>query len=166
MIQGNFYFNDGNYTLAAESYAKAYESFTSEETKEKYESALKNAEIALIQKQYQTARTWAMRALSLKSDDPDALIMLGDIYLYGAGTCGTSFIAKYAGYWAAFDKYQRARSLSNDPVIQSKANNGINNARRSFPPTSEIFFNQYTLGQTVTAPCWIGETTTIRASDQ
>jgi len=166
MIQGNFYFNDGNYSLAAESYTKAFESFTDKELNEKYDAAMKNAEIALVQKQYQTARTWAMRALSLKSDDPDALIMLGDIYLYGAGTCGTSIIAKYVGFWAAFDKYQRAKSLSNDPVIQSKANNGISNARRSFPQTSELFFNQLKPGQTVTAPCWIGETTTVRASDQ
>lgn len=166
MIQGNFYYNDGNYSLAVESYTKAFESFSDKEVNEKYEAAMKNAEISLVQKQYQTGRIWAMRALSLKPDDPDALLMLGDLYLFGAGTCGTSFVAKYSGAWAAFDKYQRARSLSNDPVIQSKANNGINNARRAFPPTSEIFFNQFRLGQTVTAPCWIGETVTIRASDQ
>jgi hypothetical protein len=126
---------------------------------------MKIAEIQLIQKAYQNAKTSAQRALDLKPDDPDALILLGDIYLYGAGTCGTTIIAKHAGFWAAFDKYTRARSISNDPVIQSKANNGLSNARRGFPLTSDLFFNNLKPGQTVTAPCWIGETTTIRASD-
>ncbi|MFO7722801.1 MAG: hypothetical protein R6V49_06210 [Bacteroidales bacterium] len=165
MIQGNFYYNDGDYTEAVNSYRKAADSFTDKEAKEKYEAWMKIAEVQLIQKSYQNAKSSVQRALDLKSDDPDALILLGDIYLYGAGTCGTTIIAKHAGFWAAFDKYSRARNLSNDPVIQSKANNGIANARRGFPLTSDLFFNNLKPGQTVTAPCWIGETVTIRASD-
>lgn len=165
MIQGNFYFNDGNYTDAINSYRRAAESFTDNDVNEKYEAHMKIAEVLLLQKQYQAAKSSVQRALEVKPDDADAILLLADIYLFGAGTCGTSFIAKHAGFWAAFDKYQRARSLSNDPVIQSKANNGINNARRGFPLTSDIFFNNLRTGQSVTAPCWIGETVVIRASD-
>lgn len=164
-IQGNFYFNDGNYTEALKSYQRAFESFTDEEVNEKYEAIMKIGEIQLLQKQYTSAKSSAQRALDLKPDDPDALLLLGDVYLFGAGTCGTAFLAKHAGFWAAFDKYQRAKSLSDDPIIQSKANNGINNARRGFPLTSDIFFNNLRTGQSATAPCWIGETVVIRASD-
>jgi tetratricopeptide (TPR) repeat protein len=165
MIQGNFYYNDANYTEAINSYRRAAESFSDKEVNERYEAWMKIAEIQLIQKAYQNAKSSVQRALDLKSDDPDALILLGDIYLFGAGTCGTAIIAKHAGFWAAFDKYTRARNLSNDPVIQSKANNGISNARRGFPLTSDLFFNNLKPGQSVTAPCWIGETVIIRASD-
>ncbi len=165
MIQGNFMYNDGNYSGATDSYTKAFESFTDKEQNEKYQAAIKNAEVYLIQKQYQNARTWVIRALSVKSDDPDALIFLGDIYFQGSETCGSSFRAKYSGYWAAFDKYQRARSLSSDPNIQSKASNGQARARSRFPNSGDIHFNGERTGTSFMAPCWINETVTIRASD-
>jgi tetratricopeptide (TPR) repeat protein len=165
MFQARFYQSDGNYTEAVKSYLKAAESFPATEVNDKIEALLKAAEIQITQKQYQSARANILKALEIKSDDPAALIQLGDVYMYGAETCGSSFIAKYAGYWAAYDKYLKAKGLSNDPSVQNKAAEGMNNSRRRFPPTSEIFFNGMKPGQTVSSPCWIGESVTVRASD-
>lgn len=165
LFQARFYQNDGNYPEAIKVYLKAAESFSTKEADDKFDAYLKASELQMLQKQYQNAKSSVLKALEIKPDDPNALIQLGDIYLYGASTCGSAFIAKYAGVWAAYDKYLKAKGLSNDAQVQQKANEGMNNARRGFPPTSDIFFNKYKVGQTVTAPCWIGETVTIRASD-
>lgn len=165
LFQARFYQNDGNYTEAEKSYIKAAESFGPGESDDKFDAYLKAAEVQLFQKKYTQAKSSVLKALEIKSEDASAHIMLGDIYLYGAETCGSTIIAKYAGYWAAYDRYQRARNATSDPSLQSKANEGMNNAKRRFPPTSELFFNSLKPGQTATAPCWIGETVTIRASD-
>lgn len=165
LFQGRFFQNDGNFSEAVKSYLKAAESFPASEVNDKFDAYMKAAEVQLIQKQYQSAKSSVLKALEVKPDDPSAQILMGDIYLYGAETCGSSFIAKYAGYWAAFDRYNRAKGMSSDASIQSKANEGMNNSRRRFPPTGDIFFNGLKTGQSVTAPCWIGETVTVRASD-
>lgn len=165
MIQGNYFFRDGNYTEALKSFRKAVEGFDEDNVREKFDAYLRIAEIHLLEKRYPEGRTAVINALRLRPDEPNALIMLGDIYLHGANTCGSSLIAKHVGFWAAFEKYQRAQSLSNDPVVNSKAANGISNARHGFPTTADLFFEGYRPGQTVTAPCWIGETVVIRASD-
>ncbi len=163
--QGRFFQNDGNFADAIKSYLKAAESFPASEVNDKFDAYFRAAEVQLTQKQYQSAKSSVLKALEIKQDDPSALILLGDIYFYGAETCGSGFIAKYAGYWAAFDKYNKAKGLSGEAGIQSRANEGMNNARRRFPVTGDIFFNGMKTGQTVTAPCWIGESVTVRASD-
>ncbi len=165
MIQGRFFANDGNYPEAVNAYRQAVESFGPTEINEKYEAYMKLAEVQFLQKNYSGARSSVLKALEIKPDDARAVLLLADIYLYGAETCGTAIIAKHAGYWAAFDKYQRAKSVTSDAALESRANDGMTNARRKFPTTADLFFNNLKPGQTVTAPCWIGETVVIRASD-
>ncbi|HRZ41786.1 MAG TPA: hypothetical protein P5228_03685 [Bacteroidales bacterium] len=165
LFEGRFYQNDGKYAEAIKSYLKAAESFPATEVDDKFDAYLKAAEVQLIQKQYQSAKSSVLKAIEIKPDDASAQILLGDIYLYGAESCGSSFVAKYAGYWAAFDRYNRAKGMSDEPSVQSKATEGMNNSRRRFPTTGDIFFNGLKTGQSVTAPCWIGETVTVRASD-
>jgi tetratricopeptide (TPR) repeat protein len=166
MFQGNLFASEGNYEEALKAYTNALRGFTAEQVNEQYEAHMKMAEIYLLQRQFQNARASAMRALGVKPDDAEATMMLGDIYFQGRETCGSTFDALHSGAWAAFDKYQRARSLSDSPALQNRATNGMQHARSRFPSTRDIFFNNRKLGDTFMAPCWINETVTVRASDQ
>ncbi len=166
MFQGNLFSSEGNYEEALTAFKKALKGFKEDQIDDRYEAHMKKAEIYLLQRQYQNARASAMRALGVKPDDAEANLMLGNIYLQGRETCGSSFDAQHSGAWAAFDRFQRARNLSTNQSVQNRATEGIQQARSRFPLTRDIFFNNRTLGQTFTAPCWINETVTVRASDQ
>jgi tetratricopeptide (TPR) repeat protein len=165
MFQGNLFYSEGNYPEALKAYGKAINDFGVEQKDERYEAHMKTAEIHLLQRNYQQARAAAYSALENKPDDAEATVMLGDIYFQGRETCGSSWRAQHAGAWAAWDKYQRARSLSDSPSVQNRANTGIQNARNRFPNSGQIHFQNERTGQSFTAPCWINETVTIRASD-
>ncbi len=165
MFQGNLFYSEGNYAEALKAYGNALNGFTKEQVNERFEALMKSAEIHLLQRNFQQARAAAYRALEVKPDDAEATLMLGDIYFQGRETCGTSWRAQHSGAWAAFDKYQRARSLSDSPSVQNRATNGMQHARSRFPNSTQIHFQNERTGQSFTAPCWINETVTIRASD-
>ncbi len=158
---GNIYFNLKKYNEAADYFAQSAELYTENENKAK--SYLSLAETYRLLNQYQKARTAALQSAAYNPSDGRPYIIIGDMYAASASNCGSDEISSRAAYWAAVDKYIKARSVSTDENIKAEASSRISKYTAFFPDNETIFFYQFAVGQTYTVGCWINETTTIRA---
>jgi len=113
--------------------------------------------------QPQSAKTYALKMLGINPNSGDAYIIIGNAYAKGKGDCGKDDCTARAAYWAAVDKFQKAKAV--DPSVAEKAKQYINSYSAQFPKKEECFFVGMTNGQSYTLECWIGETTTVRTRD-
>jgi tetratricopeptide (TPR) repeat protein len=120
------------------------------------------AKINYDQKRYSEARSYALKSLSINPSDGKCYIMIGNMYAASAATCGTDEIAQRAGYWAAVDKFIKARNI--DPSVADDANKSIALYSSYFPTRERLFFNDIKEGSSYSVGCWIGESTIVRAS--
>ncbi|KPL13448.1 MAG: hypothetical protein AMS26_14435 [Bacteroides sp. SM23_62] len=111
-------------------------------------------------KQPQKARTYALEAISLKPEWGEPYILIGDAYA-GSKDCFTDEFEKTTIYWAAVDKFIKAKSV--DAAVAEKANERISTYKNYFPDIETIFFYSLKEGDDYTVGCWINETTTVRA---
>lgn len=154
----NGYVKKENYSGAIEFYEKAIAQTEDVELKKK--ALLKAANTALILKQLAKAKTLALQLLQLDPNSGDAYIVIGDAYLSGSKSCGDNACTQRAGYWAAYDKYARAKQV--DGSAAETANKRMATAREQFPEKEECFFIGLTDGASYTVGCWINETTQVR----
>jgi tetratricopeptide (TPR) repeat protein len=120
------------------------------------------ANINYEQKRYSEARSYALKSLAINPNDGKCYIMIGNMYAASAATCGTDEISQRAGYWAAVDKFIKARNV--DPSVADEANKSIALYSSYFPTRERLFFNDVKEGSSYTVGCWINESTTVRAS--
>lgn len=121
-------------------------------------------EIYRVMKNYPRARQMALKAIELDPNDGNPYILIGDMYASSAKDCGEGDLYSKAAYWAAVDKYVRARQV--DPSVAELANSRISAYQAYFPTPEAIFFHDFKEGDTFTVECWINENTTIRAAKQ
>lgn len=148
----------GEYGKAEEYFNRAISQESSAEKKAKY--YLNLAQVKYNQKDYPATRKNCLKALENKSDMGQAYMLIGNAYALSSSTCGSSDFEKQAVYWAAVDKYQKAKSV--DPSVTEDANNQIKAYSQRFPDQETTFFNGYTDGQAYKVGCWIQENTTVR----
>ena len=108
--------------------------------------------------QYSMAREMAYKILKLNPNNGSAYIFIGSLYMGTASSCATEVPG--AAYWAAADKFAKAKAV--DPQIAEEAQKQLNLATARFPKTETYFNYGLTKGQSYKIDCWIGETTTIR----
>ena len=111
-------------------------------------------------KRLQEARSIALRALQVNEKMGHAYILIGNLYA-SANDCFSDDFRKNTIYWAAVDKFIRAKQV--DPSLESESDRLIEIYSRYFPVQSDIFFQDLQPGQRYTVGCWINETTTVRA---
>jgi len=145
---------------SVEYYNKAISQETDSEKKAEYYFFL--GKIALQKGGYSEARRNAREALALKSNYGEAYILIGDAYASSSKTCGESDFEQQTVYWAAVDKFQKAKAV--DPSVTEKATEKINLYSGYFPNNETTFFNGYTDGQTYKVGCWIQENTVVRTT--
>lgn len=109
------------------------------------------------------ARTYARQALELKPDMGKAYILIGDAYARSSSSCSDDKMGGRSVFWAAVDKYQRAKSV--DPEMAETADKRIASYAGSYPDKETAFFLGINSGDSFTVGCWIGETTTVRFSN-
>jgi len=120
------------------------------------------AEIYRATGNYSRARTNALEALKVNPTDGAPLIIIGDMYASSAKDCGSDDLTRKVAYWAAVDKYAKAKSV--DPSLTEQMNKRIKTYQAYFPPTEILFFHNLKEGDTYTVGCWINEVTKIRAA--
>lgn len=113
-------------------------------------------------KNYPSARKFALKAAALEPGDGEPYLLIGDLYAASATDCGDNDLTKRVAYWAAVDKYYKAKAV--DPEIAEIANKRISSYSVYFPSIETIFFYGYHEGDSYTVECWINETTKVRAS--
>jgi len=107
------------------------------------------------------ARSYALSTLDLRPDDGNAYLIIGDMYAASASECGDNDLTKKTAYWAAIDKYKKAKSV--DPGVGDIADKRIEIYSKQFPNSETIFFYDLSEGESYKVECWINETTTVRA---
>ena len=107
-------------------------------------------------------RDAARRAAAVDPTAGEPYILIGMAYAASANSFSDSPFKGKEVYWVAVDKFARAASL--DSSVAGRANGLSASYRQHFPSAEDIFFNDYSEGQSYTVGGWIGETTTIRAA--
>lgn len=120
--------------------------------------------IYMSQDNYAQARTYFQRASELRPGWGLPYIQIGILYGSSAKSCGKDEFEQKGVYWAAIDKFSKAKTV--DPTIADEANKQIATYSAHFPSKEDIFFHGMTEGSAYTVGCWINETTTIRAKKQ
>ena len=113
-------------------------------------------------KNFSKARRYAREAAKLRSGWGDPYILIGTLYASSGPLCGPG-----RGWdsqrvvWPAIDMWEKAKSI--DSSVRSEANKLINSYSQYMPEKGDIFQRGLQEGQSYLVPCWIQETTTIRA---
>jgi tetratricopeptide (TPR) repeat protein len=107
----------------------------------------------------QEARNYAKRALDIKPDYCEALMLIGDIYVAASRSFGEDNFEKSTVFWVAVDYFERARS---NPDCAVDASRKANDYRKYFPNKEEAFFRSLQEGQTYKVGGWINENTRVR----
>lgn len=110
---------------------------------------------------YQQARTYALNSAELDATNGYPYLLIGNIYAAASKTCGEEEFGQKAVYWAAVDKFLKAKAI--DASLTDDANKFIDAYRPFFPDNETIFFYGLKDGDTYTVGCWINEKTTVRA---
>ncbi len=115
---------------------------------------------------YQGTRTAALQALKYKSNWGYPYLIIGKAYASSASSCGSEKKPqKWGAYWAAVDKFVKAKAVDSDEDLVKEANKLIGAYRGNFPLTEDAFMYTLTSGQAFTVACWINENTTVRFKD-
>ena len=116
-----------------------------------------------IRGSYADARSAANSAASLKPEWGEPYLMLGDIYVAAASSCGSSNLERGSVYWVAVDMFSKAKSIDN--ILTEKANKRISTYSKFFPSKEDCFFNDIEAGSSYKVGCWIGKSTRVRTRD-
>lgn len=157
----NGYAKKKNLSSALEYYTKAYTQ--TEDTELKTKALTAAAKTSLASGGYIKAKSLALELLKLNGSNGEAYIIIGDAYAKGKKGCGDNDCTNRAAYWAAVDKFAKAKAV--DPSVSSEAQQKINAYTAQFPKKEDCFFHGLTEGGSYTLDCWIGETTTIRVRE-
>lgn len=120
------------------------------------------AEAYKAKNNFPKAREMAKEASKLNPTWGEPYLFVGDLYAMSAKECGDNDLTRKVAYWAAVDKYYKAKQV--DSELTELANKRINTFKVYFPPTEVLFFYNLSEGDSYTVGCWINEVTTIRAA--
>ncbi|NTW23264.1 MAG: hypothetical protein HGA37_01080 [Lentimicrobium sp.] len=118
------------------------------------------ANINFNQRNFSQARANALKILQLNPNYGKAYMLIGDLYAASSSMCTGDDLGGKTVFWAAIDKYLKARSV--DPSVEADANAKIAQYSKHFPAAQDLFFRDLQEGTAYTIGCWINETTTIR----
>jgi len=111
---------------------------------------------------FSKARSVALKGIELRPGWGEPYIFIGDLYAISASDCGDNDLTKKVAYWAAIDKYYKAKQV--DPSLADEVDKRIRTYSVYFPATEVLFFYNMNEGDSYTVGCWINETTTVRAA--
>ena len=110
---------------------------------------------------YPRAREMARKALKVNPHYGMAYVLIGDLYASSASKCGNNDMTKKVAYWAAVDKYEKAKRV--EPDLADAVNKRIAIYRQQYPTTEQLFFYNLKPGDSYKVGCWINEQTKVRA---
>jgi len=139
------------------------EAATKMDDKEKVDDAyIFLAEVYKALDNFPRARKMALEAAKINPSWGEPYIFIGDLYVMSATDCGDNDLTKKVAYWAAVDKYVKAKQV--DPELTEMANERIKRYSVYFPSKEVLFFYALNEGDKYTVDCWINEVTKVRAA--
>jgi len=162
-LMGRLESSNQNYNRALEYYEQAIALSENGNGPDRFTTYMLMADLAYRNlNRMPQARTYALKASDIRPDDGRPYLLIGEMYTASVRNCGTDEISTGAVYWAAVDKFLRARSVDDDPQVVSRANQLISTFSQYFPNNETLFFHGLDGGKTVRVECWINETTVAR----
>ncbi|MEE4178127.1 MAG: tetratricopeptide repeat protein [Bacteroides sp.] len=162
-LMGRLENNLENYADALEYYEQAIELGADQDEPDKFTTYMLMADLLYRNlNRMSQARTYALRAAEVNPDDGRPYLLIGELYAASARSCGTDEVSTGAVYWAAVDKFIRARNVDDDPDVVARANQLISTFSQYFPNNEILFFHGLDGGKSYNVGCWINETTTAR----
>ena len=152
---------NGDYNGALGCYEEKANASSDPEKKAQY--YLTMAKIYYSQfKKYSKARTYARNALEQKPGWGKPHILIGKLYASSGALCGsgTGFDSQRIT-WVAIDEWNKAKR---DPETASEAKKLIGKYTQYMPSKEDIFQRSLKVGSSYKVPCWIQQSTTIRAA--
>lgn len=153
--------------LKREKYSEAIKFFqksidlNSDDNNKNFDAYLNKAKAHLISKEFQSCKISASKALEIKPNSGEAILLIGDAYGYGGKECGKNECDAKANWWLAYDYYSKAKNA--DSSVAEKADKKMAQAREQFPTKENCFFYTMSEGDSYTFEgCWISGTTTVR----
>lgn len=142
-------------------YNQAIELADNDEDKAKYYIELSTVYFSVSQ--FSAAKAAAYSAAKLRDNWGDPYLMLGRIYAAGSKLVGSEDWEKRAGYWAACDKFAKAKAVDSSERVQKEASDLIRQYSQYFPNKEDLFMHGVQVGQSYTVGGFIGESTSVRA---
>ena len=109
---------------------------------------------------YAAAREDARLAAKYKPGWGQPYMLIGDMYASTSNSCGNDAFDATLAVLAAIDKYAYAKSIDGD--VAGEANSKIGRYSCYYPSKEEAFMRKMNEGDSMTVPCWIGETVRLR----
>jgi len=165
-LMGRLYANQNNYTRALQFYEQAITLSNNQPGNgiDLFQTHMLIADILFRHmNKLPQARTAALAASEINPNSGRPHLLIGQMYAQSARSCGTDEISTAAVYWAAVDRFIRARSIDSDPEVVAIATQLIGAFSQFFPNNETLFFHGLDGGRPVRAGCWINENTTARA---
>ncbi len=146
-----------------------------QESSKYYLEAIEKEEVGIVKANYyyelglitysqlgnsELARQYAYSALKADPASGKPYMLIGNIYASSAKNCGEDEFQQRAVYWAAIDKYKKAKAV--DSSLKDDADKAINIWKEHLPGKENGFFYGVSEGNTYKVGCWINETTTAR----
>lgn len=153
------YFRDQDFTAALPFLQKATALEDEEELAKIHFYIAKCYQVA---KNNRETRRSALKSIEYNPANGPAYILIGDLYGASAASCGDNDLTARVAYWAAVDKYTKAKRV--DPSVAEVANGRIRSYSKHFPTIETIFLYNLKDGDSYKVECWINETTRIRAA--
>ncbi|MBI1224960.1 MAG: hypothetical protein GC192_06955 [Bacteroidetes bacterium] len=151
----------GKYRDAVKCLEDAIPNISSSSDKAKYNYLIAQIYFAYL-KNFPKARQYAREASRLRPNWGDPYILVGLLYASSGPLCGPGRgWDSQVVVWPAIDEWQKARSV--DPSVSGKANGYINQYSQYMPSKEDIFQRLKKEGDSYFVPCWIQQSTTIRA---
>ncbi len=123
---------------------------------------LQVADILRKLENFPESREYALKAVEANPSSGEPYILIGHLYA-ASKMCITNELEKGAIYWAAVDKYIKAKTV--DPSLEEEANKYIVTYSGYFPTKETVFFFSLKNGDSYKLGCWINETTTVRTNE-
>ncbi len=158
-LLGKMYLKNENYDKALEYLNQATEMDDDEDL---YNVYMYLAEIYRYKNNYPKARAMALEAAKHDPTKGQPYAFIGDLYAASAQKCGNNDLTKLVAYWAAVDKYRKAKAV--EPDLAETMNKRIAAYSKHFPTKEVMFFYNISDGDPYTVGCWINEKTTARAA--
>ncbi len=109
---------------------------------------------------YSSARENARTASRYRPNWGQPYMLIGDMYAQTSSSCGNDAFDAALAILAAVDKWSYAKSV--DGSVSGEASSKIGRYSNYYPDKGEAFMRKVNEGDTVTVPCWIGESVKVR----
>lgn len=159
----NEFLRNGEYRKAINCYEELLQNMTDNSQKAQINLVIAKIYFAYL-KNFPKARQYAKTAASLRPGWGEPYLLIGTLYASSGPICGPGRgWDSQVVVWPAVDMWTKAKQV--DPSVTGEANRFIADYSQYMPTKEDIFQRLKKEGDSYFVPCWIQESTIIRAAN-